>query len=64
MVEEQITAISAAGKHVVNEISELRVTENWECRLMTALEKKQDGHVGIAMDGETTTRFERHSWKY
>jgi len=38
--------------------------ENWECRLLTTLEKKEDGNVSIAIDEETTTRFERNSWKY
>jgi hypothetical protein len=59
-----VIAVSAAGEHVVSEISEWWVTENWECRLVTTLEKKEGGNVSIARDEETTTRFERNCWKY
>jgi hypothetical protein len=50
MVEEQVTAIQAVGKHVVNEIWEWLVTENWECRLVTTVEKKPNGNVSIAIN--------------
>jgi len=40
-----------------------RIGENWEYRLVTELDKKQDGNVSIAIDEETITRFERNPWK-